>query len=124
MQIDQLHTLNIYQGLLACSNVRGYNERFLANLETYTHNHLPSHIPLHTIIPDTAPDSLPRFISIILLNGTPVGRENECDENGEPYNGHWLGVVSFIEEPSAEYIAESIVQAKRVFDTHAKGYFF
>jgi len=124
MQIDQLHIMNIYQGLLACSNVRRYNERFLANLETYTHNYLPSHIPLHTIIPDTAPDSLPRFISILLLNGTPAGREHECDENGEVYNGHWLGVVTFIEEPSADHISETIAQAKSVFDTHAKGYFF
>ena len=124
MQIDQLHILNIYQGLLACSNVRRYNERFLAKLTTYVHDHLPSHIPLHTIISDTAPDALPRFITIILLNGTAAGRENECNDIGETYNGHWLGVVSFIGDPSADSIDKAIVEAKSVFDTHAKGYFF
>lgn len=124
MQIDRLHITNIYEGLLACSNIRRYNERFLSNLDEHVYRYLPSHAPLHTIIPPEAPNKLPCCMVAILLDGTPKGRENECDENGDFYNGHWLGVVSFIDEPSIEQIEMSIEQAKALFDSVAQGYFF
>ncbi len=124
MQIDQLHITHIYQGLLACSNIRRYNERFLKNIEGRIHSYLPTHAPLYTIIPASAPDTLPRYLCILLLNGTPKEREEERDPNGEHYNGHWLGVVTFIDEPTPESISQAITQAKSVFTTHAQGYFF
>jgi hypothetical protein len=124
MQIDQLHITHIYQGLLACSNIRRFNERYISAIEEHARVYLSDHIPLHVILPSSAPDTLPRYMVSILLNGTPNGRENECDENGEQYHGHWLGVVQFIDSPTSTEIDLAIQNTKTVFDTHAKGYFF
>jgi type IV secretory pathway protease TraF len=124
MQIDQLHITHIYQGLLACSNIRKFNERYLSAIEEHARVYLSNHIPLHVTLPSSVPDTLPRYMVTILLNGTPVGRENECDENGEPYHGHWLGVVQFIDSPTSHEVDLALQNAKTAFDIHSKGYFF
>lgn len=124
MQIDQLHITHIYQGLLAYSNIRRFNERYLSAIEEHARVHLSDHIPLHVILPSSAPDTLPRYMVSILLNGTPVGREEEQDENDETYHGHWLGVVQFIDSPTSTEIDLAIQNAKKAFNIHAKGYFF
>ncbi len=124
MHINQLHITHIYSGLLACGNIRKFNERYLSAIEEHTRVYLPEHVPLHLIIPSSAPDTLPRYMVCILLNGSPTGRESECDENGEMYHGHWLGVVTFIDSPSTTEIDLAIQNAKTDFHTYAEGYFF
>jgi hypothetical protein len=124
MHIDQLHITHIYQGLLACSNIRNFNERYLSAIEDHARAYLPEHAPLHIIITPTAPDVLKTYMICILLNGTPLGKEDDRDENGEMYHGHWLGVVQFIDSPTTDHIDSALKEAHQAFNIHAKGYFF
>jgi len=87
MTIDTLHITNIYSGLLACSNISKYNEKYLASLREHIHTTIPDHAPLHTIIPPSAPDSLPPYLCIVLIHGEPKNRDiaQLQDKNGEEY---------------------------------------
>lgn len=126
MRIDTLHITQIYSGLLACSNLSGYNQRYISSLEEHIFAIIPKHTPLHTIIPSTAPDSLPSYLCIILLHGEPNNRaiDQRCDESGEEYHGFWLAVAQFIDPLDPSSIEDAINIAKGCFDEHAQGYFF
>lgn len=124
MRIDQLHITHIYQGLLACSNIKKFNIRFLSNIDNYAKSFLPKHAPLHITIPDSAPDHTPCYLIVLLIDGTPKNDDALYDENGEAYNSHWLGIARFIEEVTPSEIENAIQKAKEDFDEYAKGYFF
>lgn len=126
IKVESLHITHNYSGLLACNNICQFNERLLQNLPKHIISMIPSHIPLHTIIPSSAPERLPPYLLVVLLDGEIEGRDDHSlhDENGDEYNGFWLGVAMFIEEINAQNIDEALKEAKSYFNQKAKGYFF